>query len=134
MRWGSRFRLSRKLQAATDRGNIPGSEFVQSIKSPPRFLTRLAAGEPRKVEPDRLEALFGTKGAKPDLEGEAPHQGRIEMVDHVGGTDENTGIALHCREQLVCQALPPFAARGAPVVKETVGLVDKKHALPRIGR
>ena len=40
-------------------------------------------------------ALFGRKRLEADLEGEAPQRRLVEIIEEVGGADEDAGIALH---------------------------------------
>jgi hypothetical protein len=69
----------------------------------------------------------GRQRLEADLEGEAAQRRLVELVEQVGGADEDAGEALHALQHLVDLGDLVVALGQAAAAQEAVGLVEQQH-------
>jgi hypothetical protein len=71
----------------------------------------------------------GPQGVEADLEREAAQRRFVQVVEQVGGADEDAGKTLHALQHLVDLGHLVVALGAAAAAQEAVGLVEQQHGL-----
>ena len=113
-------------------GEVARRELVELARAAARCSPVSAAASPSSASATNMRSRCSRRQRlEADLEREAAQRRLVEVVEQVGGADEDAGEALHALQHLVDLAHLVVALGHAAAAQEAVGLVEQQHRASR---